>query len=254
MSRSAEPDRFKDRVALITGAGSGIGRAVALRLAAEGAKVLALDINEAGLKETVEASDGSIVARPTDVGIVAECQAAVVETVERFGRLDILGNIAGIARCEHVTDVTEASYRQMFAVNVDAYFFLAQAAIPHLLEDGGGTIVNIASNAGLMGQAYTVVYTMTKAAVVLLTKSLAMEFLKKPLRVNAIAPGGTDTSLVRGYSMPDDVDWELIGRYTSPRGFAKPDDLANLFLFLASDDARNIHGSIISSDHGITAG
>jgi NAD(P)-dependent dehydrogenase (short-subunit alcohol dehydrogenase family) len=245
--------RFEGKAALITGAGSGIGRSVALKLASEGAQVLALDINEAGLKETVDASDGAIVGRPTDVGIVAECQASVAEAVERFGRLDILGNIAGIARCEHVTDVTEASYRQMFAVNVDAYFFMAQAAIPHLLENNG-VIINIASNAGLMGQAYTVVYTMTKGAVVQLTKSLAMEFMKKPLRVNAIAPGGTDTGLVRGYSMPDDVDWDLIGRYSSPRGFAKPDELASLFLYIASDEAKNIHGAIISSDHGITAG
>jgi NAD(P)-dependent dehydrogenase (short-subunit alcohol dehydrogenase family) len=246
--------RFEGKTALITGAGSGIGRAVALRLAAEGAQVFALDINEADLKETVESSGGAIVARTTDVGIVAECKAAVADAVAEFGRLDILGNIAGIARCEQVTDVTEETYRQMFAVNVDAYFFLAQAAIPHLLEDGGGQIINTASNAGLMGQAYTVVYTMTKAAVVLLTKSLAMEFMKKPLRVNAIAPGGTDTSLVRGYSMPEDVDWDLIGRYSSPRGFAKADELANLFLFVASDEARNIHGAVISSDFGITAG
>lgn len=261
MSRFEGSARFKDRVALITGAGSGIGRATALRLAEEGAKVLALDINEAGLKETIDASrenaaegGGAIVARPTDVGIVAECKASVAEAIERFGRLDILGNIAGIARCEHMTDVTEESYRQMFAVNVDAYFFMAQAAIPHLLEDGGGVILNTASNAGLMGQAYTVVYTMTKGAVVQLTKSLAMEYWKKPLRVNAIAPGGTDTSLVRGYKMPDDLDWDLVGRYTSPRGFAKPEDLAALFCFLASEEARNIHGAIISSDHGITAG
>jgi NAD(P)-dependent dehydrogenase (short-subunit alcohol dehydrogenase family) len=141
----------------------------------------------------------------------------------------------------------------MFAVNVDAYFFLAQAAIPHLLA-ANGVIVNTASNAGLMGQAYAVVYTMTKGAVVQLTKSLAMEYMKEPLRVVAIAPGGTDTSLVRGYQMPDDVDWGLVGRYTSPRGFAKPEDIAALFAFLASDESRNIHGAIVSSDHGLTAG
>jgi NAD(P)-dependent dehydrogenase (short-subunit alcohol dehydrogenase family) len=246
-------DRFAGKSALITGAGSGIGRAVALRLAAEGAEVLALDINKETLAETAAAGDGRITARPTDVTTVAECRAAVNDAVQAFGKLDILGNIAGIARSEHFTDVTEEQYRQMMAVNVDAYFFLAQAAIPHLLESNG-VIVNTASNAGLMGQAYSVVYTMSKGAVVQLTKSLAMEYLKRPLRVVAIAPGGTDTSLIRGYQMPTDLDWDLVGRYTSARGFAKPEDLAALFCFVASDEARNIHGAILSSDHGITAG
>src|SRR5439155_15709160 len=125
---------------------------------------------------------------------------------------------------------TEAAYRQMMGVNVDGYFFMAQAAIPHLLQstggaEGRGVIVNIASNAGLIGQAYTVVYCMTKGAVVQLTQALAMEYLKQPLRVVAIAPGGVETDLVRGYQMPRDVDWDLVGRYTALRGFAQPEDI-----------------------------
>lgn len=246
-------ERFEGRTALITGAGSGIGRATTLRLVEEGATVFALDIDEARLKETAELGGERVVIRPTDVTVVAECATAVAEAVERLGKLDILGNVAGIAANAHLTDVTEADYRRMFGVNVDAYFFLAQAAIPHLLEQNG-VIVNIASNAGLMGQAYSVVYTMTKGAVVQLTKSLAMEYMKRPLRVVAIAPGGTDTALVRNFSMPDNIDWDLIGRYTSSRGFAKPEDIAALFCFLASDEAKNIHGAIVSSDNGLTAG
>jgi meso-butanediol dehydrogenase / (S,S)-butanediol dehydrogenase / diacetyl reductase len=245
--------RFDGRVAVITGAGSGIGRATTLRLADEGARVLALDIDEGRLKETQDLGGDSVVTRPTDVTVVAECRAAIGDAVKEFGRLDILGNVAGIGRNEHVTEVTEAAYRQMMAVNVDAYFFLAQAAIPHLLEQNG-VIVNIASNAGLMGQAFSVVYTMSKGAVVQLTRSLAMEYMKRPLRVVAIAPGGTDTNLIKGFQMPDDVDWDLVGRYTSPRGFARPEDIAALFCFLASDEAKNIHGAIVSSDNGITAG
>src|SRR3954465_15912568 len=146
----------------------------------------------------------------------------------------------------------------MMGGNVGGHFFLAQAAIPHLLEsaagDGGGVIVNIASNAGLIGQAYTVVYCMTKGAVVQLTKALAMEYLKQPLRVSGIAPGGVDTGLLRNYAMPTDVDWDLVMRYTGARGMASPDDMANLFAFLASDEARNIHGTVVSSDGGMTAG
>jgi NAD(P)-dependent dehydrogenase (short-subunit alcohol dehydrogenase family) len=245
--------RFEGKAAVITGAGSGIGRATALRLAGEGATVVALDIDEGRLKETADLGGDGIIVRPTDLTVPSECQAAVAEAVERLGKLDILGNVAGMARNEHFTEVTEVAYRQMFAVNVDAYFFMAQAAVPHLLETNG-VVINIASNAGLMGQAFSVVYTMTKGAVVQLTKSLAMEYLKKPLRVVAIAPGGTDTNLIRGFQMPDEVDWDLVGRYTSARGFAKPEDIAALFCFLASDEARNIHGAIVSSDNGITAG
>jgi meso-butanediol dehydrogenase / (S,S)-butanediol dehydrogenase / diacetyl reductase len=253
------PDgRYARRVALITGAASGIGRATTLRLAREGAQVLAVDIDEAGLSETVDAADGAVLTRRVDVTRADECAAAVTDAVERFGRLDILGNVAGIARGEHFGAVTEAAYRQMMAVNVDGYFFMAQAALPHLLTSassgGAGVLVNIASNAGLMGQAYTVVYCMTKGAVVQLTKSLAMEYAKTPLRVVGIAPGGVETGLTNAYQMPMDVEWDLVGRYTGSRPMAKADDIANLFAFLASDEARNIHGAVVSSDGGLTAG
>ena len=243
------------RVALVTGAGSGIGRAVTLRLASEGARVLAVDINADRLAETGAAAGDPVVTATYDVSSADQCKAAVAEAVDRFGHLDILGNVAGIARGEHVTDVREDAYRQMMAVNVDGYFFMCQAAIPHLLEsESGGVIVNIASNAGLIGQAYTVVYCMTKGAVVQLTKALAMEYLKQPLRVVAIAPGGVETGLVHGYQMPPDVDFDLVMRYTGARGLAKPDDIAALFSFLACEEARNIHGTVVSSDGGMTAG
>jgi meso-butanediol dehydrogenase/(S,S)-butanediol dehydrogenase/diacetyl reductase len=246
-------DRFAGKAAVVTGAGSGIGQSVALRLAAEGARVLALDINADGLAKTVERAEGALEARACDVTKAAECVAAVDDAVSRFGQLDILGNIAGIARAEHVSEVTEAAYRQMMAVNVDGYFFMAQAALPHLVHDGG-VIVNVASNAGLIGQAYTVVYCMSKGAVVQLTRALAMEYMKTPLRVVAIAPGGVDSGLTRGYQMPSDVDWDLVGRYISPRGMAKPADISALFTFLASEEAKNIHGTVVSSDSGMTAG
>jgi NAD(P)-dependent dehydrogenase (short-subunit alcohol dehydrogenase family) len=247
--------RHDGRVALVTGAGSGIGRAVTLRLAGEGARVLAVDINADAVAKTCAEAGDATTAVSYDVSSAEQCRAAVADAVDRFGRLDILGNVAGIARGEHMTQVTEAAYRQMMGVNVDGYFFMAQAAIPHLLESPtGGVIVNIASNAGLIGQAYTVVYCMTKGAVVQLTKALAMEYLKTPLRVVAIAPGGVETGLVHGYQMPPDVDIDLVMRYTGARGLAKPDDIASLFSFLASDEAGNIHGAVVSSDGGMTAG
>jgi meso-butanediol dehydrogenase / (S,S)-butanediol dehydrogenase / diacetyl reductase len=248
--------RFAQKVALLTGASSGIGRATAVRLAAEGARVFALDVNGDGLAELadeVRAAGGEIAVRAGSVADRAECFAAVEQCVADFGRLDVLGNIAGVSRADLFGDVTEDHYRLMFAVNVDGPFFLCQAALPHLLESRGN-IVNIASNAGLMGTAYTVAYSMTKGAVVQLTKSLAMELQKQKVRVNAIAPGGVTTGLTNAFHIPDGVDFDLIKPYMGFRDMADPDDIAQLFAFVASDDGRNMHGSILSSDTGITAG
>jgi meso-butanediol dehydrogenase/(S,S)-butanediol dehydrogenase/diacetyl reductase len=248
--------RFDGKVALVTGAGSGIGRAVALRLTSEGADVLAHDLNADALAETaklVADAGNALATRTGDISSRDECNATVAATVEQFGGLDVLGNIAGIARAEHFPDVEERAYRQMMGVNVDGCFFLAQAAIPHLLERDGN-IVNIASNAGLMGQAYTVAYCMTKGAIVQFTRALAMEYAKQPLRVNAIAPGGVDTSLSRNFQIPEDLDFELMGRYTGFRAMGSADDIASMFALVASDEGRSIHGAILSVDRGITAG
>lgn len=256
MSSTPNPGRFQGKSALVTGAASGIGRATALRLAAEGARVFAVDIAEDRLAKTVELAaelPGEVVTRVTDVADRAECFAAVSEAVRQHGRLDVLGNVAGIARAEHVLDVSEEDYRRMMGVNTDACFFLAQAAIPHLLETGGN-IVNVASNAGLMGQAYTVGYCMSKGALVQMTRSLAWEFIKTPLRVNAIAPGGVETALVSGFQVPSDVDLDLMLRYGTPRPMAQAEDIAALFCFVASEEARNIHGAVLSTDSGVTAG
>jgi meso-butanediol dehydrogenase/(S,S)-butanediol dehydrogenase/diacetyl reductase len=250
------PGRFDGKVALITGAGSGIGRASAIRLTAEGAEVFAHDVNADGLAETaatITAAGGTVETRVGDVTARSECFDTVEAAVTRFGRLDVLANVAGIAGGFHFTDMPEDAYRRMVAVNMDAPFFFCQAAIPHLL-DTSGNIVNIASNAGLMGQAYTAAYCMTKGAVVQLTKSLAMEYVKFPIRVNAVAPGGIETSLTHGYQMPADVDWDLVMRYSGFRGMGAADDIADLVSLLASDESANIHGAIFSSDRGITAG
>ncbi|HZP31372.1 MAG TPA: SDR family oxidoreductase [Acidimicrobiia bacterium] len=253
---SGSQRRFEGKVALLTGAASGMGRAIAQRLAAEGAHVHGLDVDADGLAETaklVADAGGQMSTRRTDVSSRDECFAAVGECSAELGRIDVLGNIAGIARAEHFTDVTEAQYRQMMGVNIDGYFFMAQAAIPHLLESGGN-IVNIASNAGLMGQAYTVVYCITKGAVVQFTRALAIEYIKTPLRVNALAPSGVETPLATGFQVPPDVDGELMQRIFGFRPMAQPEEIAALFAFVASDEARNIHGAVISSDSGLTAG
>jgi meso-butanediol dehydrogenase/(S,S)-butanediol dehydrogenase/diacetyl reductase len=248
--------RFDGKVAFLTGAGSGIGRATTLRLASEGATVFAVDINPAGLDETAKlaADDGlAITTHLADVSDRDACRAAVDTAMTAFGRLDVLGNIAGVARCHHFTDVTPDEWQLMNGVNVEGPMWLSQAAIPHLLESAGN-IVNIASNAGIMGQAYTVPYCVTKGAIIQLTRALAMEYVKTPLRVNAIAPGGVDTTLSRTFQIPADVDFTLMAPYTGFRDMAQASDIAALFAFVASDEARNIHGAILSSDSALTAG
>lgn len=232
------------------------GRAVSVRLADEGASVFGLDVDAGGLDavtEEVRAAGGTMLTRTTDVSSVADCRRAAADCAAAFGRIDVLGNIAGISWQEHFGDATEEGWDAMFGVNVKGPFFLAQAALPHLLESGGN-IVNIASNTAVMGMAYTAAYGATKGAVALLTKALAMELIKTPVRVNAIAPGGVDTPMTRNFAMPDDADFDLIRPGISPRGMSTPDQIAAVFAFVASDEAANVHGAVISADHGLTAG
>jgi meso-butanediol dehydrogenase/(S,S)-butanediol dehydrogenase/diacetyl reductase len=244
--------QFDEKVALVTGAGSGIGRAVALRLSSAGALVLGVDVNRDGLDETRQQAGGSLSVHRADLSDPDACVAAVADCMTRFGRLDVLGNVAGIYRIAHTTQMSREDYRKVMAVNLDAYFFLAQAAIPHLLATGGN-IVNIASNAGLQGVPYSAAYCMSKGGVVQLTRSLAVEFLKTPLRVNAIAPAGTNTNIAAETTFPADMDLDLVARMAGLRGLVEPDEVASLFCFLASEEARSITGAIYSIDNGLTA-
>ena len=246
-------DRFEGKVAIVTGAASGMGRATAVRLSAEGASVFGVDVNEAGLAETAELCSGPFASRITDIRSREECHAAVAGCLDEFGGLDVVANVAGVLRLGHLPDVTEDDYRLVFDVNVGGTMWMCQAAIPHLIERRGN-IVNVASNAGLMGQAYGSVYTSSKAAVVNLTRSLAMEYVKAPIRINAVAPGGVDTPMTMASPLPDDVDWKLVAPYMGHRKMAAPESIAGVIAFVASDEADQLHGSILSADSGLTAG
>ena len=247
--------RYSGKVAAITGVASGMGRCIALRLAAEGATVFGMDVNDEGLARVAAeatAAGGVMTTRVIDIADPAECRAAIDECVAQHGQLDVLGNIAAVSWMKNAVDVTPEDWRTMFAINVEGTFFMCQAALPHILASKGN-IINIASNAAFMGTAYLVPYCATKGAVVQMTRALAMEFMKEPIRVNAIAPGGTDTPMNQDYQLAENTDYGLLKRTMSFRPLGKPEEIAALFAFLASDEAGNIHGAVINADSGMTA-
>ena len=247
--------RFSGKVAVVTGAGSGIGQATSVRLADEGAVVVGSDISSDGLEKTAGMIGEGAVFHPvvSDVRSRDACHELVASVVADHGRLDVLCNIAGVARGHRVGDVDQEVWDLIFGVNVEGVFWMSQAALPHL-ESSGGCIVNMASNAGLMGQAYTVPYCASKGAVIQITKAMAMEATRTAIRINAIAPGGVETNLAASFGFPSDPDLELMGRYMGMRGMAQADDIASAVAYLASDEAHRIHGAVLSIDAGLTAG
>lgn len=251
-----EIGEFTGKTVLITGAASGLGRALSLRFAAEGAHVWAVDINAEGLTETVgrvTASGGICGSCSTDLGVPDNCATAVASAIAAYGRLDVLCNVAGILRFHALKDVCQDDWAALFAANVTAPFFMMQAAMPHLIETQGN-IVNVASTAAFIGQAYTAPYAATKAALLSLTKSLAMELVKSPVRINAVAPGGMLTEMVQGLEFPAGADTDMILRYCGFRPPNTPEDIVEPILFLASNRARAVHGACYTADNGITAG
>lgn len=247
--------RFDEKVAFVTGAGSGIGRASALRLASEGAKIFACDINAEGLAafEKDAPPGAEIATHVLDVSNGDACREAVALAVERFGRLDVLCNIAGIAKIDHLASYTDEQWHRMVGVNLSSVFFLSQAALPHLLESRGN-IVNMASSAGLVGQAYNTMYCATKAGVVMFTKSMAVEFGKQGLRVNAICPGAVKTPLIAAVRLPEGADTDLFAKLMPLLPLGEPEEIAYAVAYLASDDARFITGAALSIDGGQVAG
>ncbi len=248
-----------ERVLIVTGAGSGIGRATALRLVSEGATVVGFDVNEAGLAETqtlAQSAEGAgrFSFKAVDIRTQEACTEAVDAVVADEGRLDGLCNVAAVIRMQVSTDITQADLDFMFGVNVYGTLFCCLAALPHL-QASNGTIVNVASNTGLQGAAYVTVYAATKGAVVQITRALAVEYMKTGVRINCVAPGGTSTPLVDGVaaSMHDGMDIKLIMRANGLRGSAEPDDVAQVICFLSSPASKVMHGAVVTADQGLTA-
>ena len=250
--------RFMDRTAYITGAASGLGRATAMLFAAEGAKVFAVDVNGDGVVETVNAiraAGGQAIGGVCDVSDLESVQASVEYMVESFGSLHLLINVAGVGRAARFEEIDEREWARTLGVNLTGVFHTTKAALPHLLQHRGANIVNVASIAGLRGQAYCSAYCATKAGMINFTRSLALEFATRGLRANCIAPAGIQTDLISHFIPRADFEPQLIAYFSPPKPgkMWKPEDMANSIAYLASDDARMINGAVLVCDGGTLA-
>ena len=246
--------RFADRVAVVTGAGSGLGRAVAVRLAAEGAAVAALDVAEDNLAETVAtvtAAGGTAVAYPCDVTSEDSVNDAVAALCDRLGPPRVVCNVAGIGGFYRTEEMPIERWHAILGVNLTGPFLVCRATLPALLEHGG-SIVNVASNTALMGQSYSAAYCASKAGLLMFSKALAAEYLARGVRVNVVAPGGMDTPLIGSFSLPEGADFAELSKIMSPMGFATPAEVAASVAFLASDESSYTTGSVLSVDGGLT--
>lgn len=246
--------RFADKNIIVTGAASGIGRATALLMAQQGAAVTIGDINEDGLQETAGMMVGDPLVVRYDATDHDSCKALITKATEGRG-LDVLCNIAGLLDWGAVDQFDEERFARVLAINLTSVYALCRAALPHLVKTKG-TIINTASTAGLSGVAYSSAYSASKHGVIGLTKSLAIEYAARGVRVNAICPGHVETPMSNQAPPEGDIDWALVMRNVNKLegGACDPEDIANAFAFLASDDARKVSGTTLSVDGAMQAG
>ncbi|MEH6550180.1 MAG: SDR family oxidoreductase [Pseudomonadales bacterium] len=248
-------DRFTNKVVVITGAASGIGRACAQRVAAEGASLFCLDISLEGLEEMAQelAAGGTEIAiQQCDVSNEASVNSAIAACIEKFGKIDALVHMAGILRFDHTHELELVGWQKVIDVNVTGTFLLCKAALPHLIESKGN-IVNAASTASLAGLPHGACYSASKGAVLAFTRAIAVEYAKRGVRANCVCPGDINTNMTSGIPFPDDMDMALLQRTMSITGPTGPEVIASVVAMLASDDGRHITGEDIRIDGGTLA-
>jgi len=247
--------RVEGKVAIVTGAASGMGRADAELLAAEGAKVVLADLNEADGQALAKGIGQNAIFMKLNVTDEGNWQSVIAATVEKWGRLDILVNNAGIIAMGNITDTTLDSWRMVNAVNSDGVFLGCKHAIPAMAESGGGSIINMSSVAAIHGQSFVAAYSASKGAVRALTKSVAMycKERKNGIRCNSIHPDGVATPMiVKLVTGKDGATQEQIDKLKEAANMCEPRDVANLVLYLASDESRFVTGAEMLIDNAAT--
>ena len=260
--------RYADRRVLVTGGGSGIGQATVLRILDEGGRVVAADISDSGLKDTIAKSDAYRSRLSTvrmDVGDEASVKAGVAEAVSLAGGLDTLVNAAGILRSSHFTDITLADFETIVRVNLIGTFLVTREAIPALRQGNAAAVVNFSSTSANFAHPYMAAYAASKGGIQAMTHALALEFSKERIRFNCVQPGSISSGMTDGVGeskqsvgpgLPDDMDFSLLGKIMSvlPTDdgamFARPDAVASVVAMLGSSDAYWITGTEVRVDGG----
>jgi 3-oxoacyl-[acyl-carrier protein] reductase len=246
--------RLEGKVAVVTGAGSGIGRATAERFAREGAEVVVVDVDRETAAESaaaIEGAGGTAVSIPTDVADDEAVEAMASAALERFGRVDALVSNAGVLdEFEPAHETSDETWRRILGVNLDGMFFTARALLPQMLERGAGAIVNVASTAGLNGGNGGAAYTASKHAVIGFTRQLCFDYARRGIRCNVICPGAVETGMTKEIFASGDAE-VMKAVQSAPIGrWAQPEELAAAALFLASEEASFVNGAVYVVDGG----
>ena len=249
-------DRLEGKRAVVTGAGAGIGRSIALRLASEGARVALADVDEEAVEKVASEIDGETLVRRTDVTRAEEVEELVASAVEAGGGLDVMVNNAGVGVAATVVDTTEEDYERVMDVCVRGTLLGMKYAIPAIRDAGGGSVINMSSVAALVGITDRAVYSAAKGAILSMTRAAAIDHVGEGVRVNCIAPGTVDTPwidrITSGYDDPEEARAKMQARQPHSR-FVTPEEIAAMAAYLASDEAASCIGACMIVDGGVTA-
>ncbi|MEJ7631846.1 MAG: glucose 1-dehydrogenase [Rubrobacteraceae bacterium] len=249
-------DRLGGKRAIVTGAGSGIGRAIAIRLASEGARVILADLDEEAAEEVAEEIDGETLVHRADVTKTADVEALVARAVSEWGGLDVMVNNAGVGVAANIVDATEEDYERMMDVCVRGTFLGMKHAVPAIRDSGGGSVINMSSVAALIGISDRAIYCAAKGAILSMTRAAAVDHVGDGVRVNCIAPGTVETPwidrITSGYDDPEEARKTMQARQPHGR-FVQPEEIAAMAAYLASDESASVIGACMIVDGGVTA-
>jgi NAD(P)-dependent dehydrogenase (short-subunit alcohol dehydrogenase family) len=249
-------ERLEGKRAIVTGAGAGIGRAIAIRLSSEGARVALADLDEQTAERVAAEIAGKTLVRRTEVSRAKEVEALVRSVVEEWGGLDVMVNNAGIGVAGTTPETSEEDWERLMAVNLKGTFLGMKYAIPAMSDSGGGSVINISSVAALVGIADRAAYSATKGGILALTKAAAIDHVSEGIRVNCIAPGTVDTPwidrITAGYDDPEEARAKMEARQPHGR-FVTPEEIAAMAAYLASDESASCIGACMIVDGGVTA-